>query len=269
MVKKSHGKNGASRGMLFPSTPPLERRRRKLVESKVDDAWQQPSDELYHSPGISSPHAYSYAHPLANPYAMTPYAYGSPAAHSPAPPIALPALALPAASFTQATALTVDGARRAMTAAIHEAKRNRWNVTIVVVDHSGLPLLLERLNGAAPVTVDIAMGKARTAALSGRDSGVFEHSVNGGAIAGSGWRRPRLALLSVPQLTLMEGALPITVNGICVGAVGVSGVRGDQDTQVARVGVAALSGEVTAASAASHAVAALAASGQQASAAYF
>lgn len=146
-------------------------------------------------------------------------------------------------------ALTVEGARRAMGGAIAEADRHGWPVTIVIVDHSGTPLLLER-RGAAPITVDLALGKARTAAHSGRESAVFEHSVNGDPMGGHPSRRPRIALLSAPML-IMEGALPILVGGSCIGAVGCAGVRSDQDAQVARAGVQALAGAVSAASAAS------------------
>ena len=171
---------------------------------------------------------------------------------------------LPPHDFTQVSALTIDGARRAMAAAVAEADRHSWLVTIAVVDHSGSPLLLER-RGAAPATVDLALGKARTAAMSGRDSAVFEHSVNGDPSGGQPSRRPRLALLSAPSLVLMEGALPILVGGVCVGAVGVSGVRSEQDAQVARVGVAALSGSATALSAASYTAASLATARQPSS----
>lgn len=119
-----------------------------------------------------------------------------------------------------------------MAAARAEAAHHGWAVTIVVADASGVPLLVQR-DGAAPMTVDIAMGKARTACMSGRETSVFEASVNGKDAS------PRLALLSTP-LTLMEGAVPILIDDVVAGAVGVSGVRSDQDAQVAKAGVAAL-----------------------------
>ena len=131
-----------------------------------------------------------------------------------------------AQSFAQVSALTFSGAEIAMAAARAEAARNGWAVTIVVADASGVPLLVQR-DGAAPMTVEIAMGKARTAAISGKETGIFESIVNGREAS------PRLALLSSP-LTLMEGAVPIIVEGAVAGAVGVSGVRSDQDAQVAR-----------------------------------
>lgn len=137
-----------------------------------------------------------------------------------------------APSFVTVSALTTTGAEKAMAAAKAEAEKNGWKVTIVIADASGTPLLLSR-DGASPMTVDIAMGKARTAAISGKESGVFESIVNGGEA------RPRLALLSAPLL-LMEGAVPILVDGVVAGSIGVSGVRSDQDAAVAKAGAAAL-----------------------------
>ena len=84
------------------------------------------------------------------------------------------------------------------------------------------------------MTVEIAMGKARTAAISGKETTAFEKVANGDEAT-----RPRLALLS-SALLLMEGGVPIIVDGVVVGAIGVSGVRSDQDAQVAKAGVTAL-----------------------------
>ena len=95
------------------------------------------------------------------------------------------------------------------------------------------------------MSVEIAIGKARTAVASGRDTSTFERAVDGGAPVGGdgghrGGRGPRLALLTAPQLVCMEGAVPILVDGVCVGAVSVAGIRPEQDTAVARAGVDAL-----------------------------
>lgn len=181
------------------------------------------------------------------------------------------ALADPAPSttpfFKPTVALTLAGAKHAMEAAAKEAEANGWAVTIVISDMSGTPLLLER-HGSSPMTVEIAMvscdeatpdrtslrllsvlllphllamvsiptfqGKARTAAISGKETARLEESANG-----SPEQRPRLALLSAPVL-LMEGGVPILYDGKCVGAIGVSGVRSDQDAQVAKAGIRAL-----------------------------
>ena len=121
-----------------------------------------------------------------------------------------------------------------MRAASAEAAANKWAVTIVIVDETGAPVLLER-KGAAAISAEIAMGKARTAALLGKETAVLEKAANGDSA-----KAARIALVSSP-LTLMEGGVPILVDGVCVGAVGVSGVRSDQDAQIAKKGVAALS----------------------------
>lgn len=117
-----------------------------------------------------------------------------------------------------------------LAAARGEAQRNGWAVAIAVVDDGGHPLALERLDGCAPIGAYIATEKARTSALGRRESKGYEDMVNGG----------RTAFLSAPLLTALEGGVPLLVDGQVVGAVGVSGVKADQDAQVARAGVAVL-----------------------------
>ncbi|UVL86319.1 heme-binding protein [Pseudomonas sp. B21-028] len=113
-----------------------------------------------------------------------------------------------------------------LSAARDEAISNQWAVAIVVVDDGGHPLALERLDGCAPIGAYIATEKARTSALGRRDSKGYEEMVNGG----------RQAFLSAPLLTSLEGGVPIIVDGQVIGAVGVSGVKAEQDAQVARAG---------------------------------
>lgn len=120
---------------------------------------------------------------------------------------------------------------RMLAAARSEAEKNQWAVTISVVDDGGHPLALERLDGCAPIGAYIASEKARSAALGRRETKGFEDMVNGG----------RTAFLSAPLVTSLEGGVPVIVDGQVVGAIGVSGVKADQDAQVAKAGVAALS----------------------------
>ncbi len=116
-------------------------------------------------------------------------------------------------------------------AAEAEALRNKWAVTIAIVDDGGHLLWLQRLDGAAPISSEIAPAKARTAALGRRESKVYEDMINAG----------RTAFLSAPTLHgMLEGAVPVMVQGQCVGAVGVSGVKSAEDAQIARAGIAAL-----------------------------
>jgi glc operon protein GlcG len=127
--------------------------------------------------------------------------------------------------------LTLDDARRIAAAAEAEAGRHGWAVTIAIVDDGGHLLWLQRLDGAAPVSAHIAPAKARTAALGRRESKGYEEMINAG----------RTAFLSAPALEgMLEGGMPALVDGHCVGAVGVSGVKSSEDAQIARAGLAAL-----------------------------
>lgn len=117
-----------------------------------------------------------------------------------------------------------------LAAARTEAQKNQWAVTIVIVDDGGHPLALERLDGCAPIGAYIATEKARTSALGRRESKGYEEMVNDG----------RHAFLSAPLLTSLEGGVPVIVDGQVIGAVGVSGVKAEQDAQVARAGAQCL-----------------------------
>lgn len=127
--------------------------------------------------------------------------------------------------------LGTDEVERILTAARIDAQRNHWAVTIAVVDDGGHPLGLLRLDGASPLSSHIATEKARTAALGRRESKAYEDMINNG----------RVSFLSVPVLhATLEGGVPVVAEGQVIGAVGVSGVKSDQDAQVARAGIAAL-----------------------------
>ena len=127
--------------------------------------------------------------------------------------------------------LSLDDVKRIAAAAEVEAHANAWNVTIAIVDDGGHLLWLQRLDGAAPVSAHIAPAKARTAALSRRESRIYEEIINQG----------RVSFLSVPEIDgMLEGGVPVMVDGHCVGAVGVSGVKSTEDAQIAKTGIAAL-----------------------------
>lgn len=116
-------------------------------------------------------------------------------------------------------------------AAESEALRNQWAVTISIVDDGGHLLWLQRLDGAPAVSAHIAPAKAHTAALGRRESKFYEDVVNGG----------RVSFLSAPAIAgLLEGGVPILRDGVCLGAVGVSGVKSSEDAQIAKAGIAAL-----------------------------
>lgn len=127
--------------------------------------------------------------------------------------------------------LEIADARRIATAAEVEAMRNEWAVSIAIVDDGGHLLWFQRMDGAATVSAHIAPAKAQTAAIGRRDSKVYEDIVNGG----------RYSFLSAPGLgALLEGGVPIIVDNQCIGAVGISGVKSNEDAQIARAGIAAL-----------------------------
>ena len=127
--------------------------------------------------------------------------------------------------------LALEDIKRIAAAAENEATTNGWAVTFAIVDDGGHLLWLQRLDGAAPISSHIAPAKARTAALGRRESRVYEEMINQG----------RTSFLSVPQIEgLLEGGVPILVDGHCLGAVGVSGVKSAEDAQIAKAGIAAL-----------------------------
>jgi len=128
-------------------------------------------------------------------------------------------------------ALTLDDVKKVAVAAEAEAKRNNWAVTIAIVDDGGHLLWLQRLDGAAPVSSYIGPEKARSAAMGRRETKVYEDMINQG----------RTAFLSAPHLQgMLEGGVPIVVDGQVIGAVGVSGVKSAEDAQIAKEGIAAL-----------------------------
>ena len=128
-------------------------------------------------------------------------------------------------------ALTLADIQAIAAAAEAEAKKNKWAVSIAIVDDGGHLLHFQRLDGAAPLTAVISQGKARASAFGRRPSKSFEDMIAGG----------RNAFLSVPtDAVFLEGAEPIIVDDIYIGAVGVSGVLSSQDAQIARAGIAAL-----------------------------
>lgn len=127
--------------------------------------------------------------------------------------------------------LTLEDIKKIAAAAEQEALSNGWKVVIAICDDGGHPLWLQRLDGAAPISSHIAPEKAKTAALGQRESKIYEEMINNG----------RFAFLRAPELKgVLEGGVPIVVDGHTVGAVGVSGVKAAQDAQIAKTGIAAL-----------------------------
>ncbi|MCV2420784.1 GlcG/HbpS family heme-binding protein [Paucibacter sp. DJ2R-2] len=127
--------------------------------------------------------------------------------------------------------LSLEDVKRMAAAAEAEALAHQWAVTIAIVDDGGHLLWLQRLDGAPAVSAQIAPAKAHTAALGRRESKVYEDIINQG----------RVSFLSAPGLSgLLEGGVPVLMDGHCIGAVGVSGVKSSEDAQIARAGIASL-----------------------------
>jgi glc operon protein GlcG len=126
--------------------------------------------------------------------------------------------------------LTLEDLRRMALAGEALALARGWAVSIAIVDDGGHLLWLQRLDGAAPISAQIAPAKARTAALGRRESKAYEEVINQG----------RVSFLSAPLDAMLEGGVPVLVDGQCIGAVGVSGVKSSEDAEVARAAIAAL-----------------------------
>jgi uncharacterized protein GlcG (DUF336 family) len=117
--------------------------------------------------------------------------------------------------------ITLDQAKKAMAAAEAKAKQNKWNVAISIVDSGGHAVMLQRLDGAQLASIRIAEGKARTAVEFRRPTKALEDVIAGGAAG--------LRYFTVRDVNLMEGGVPIVVDGKIVGGIGVSGVDSRND----------------------------------------
>ncbi|HVQ42646.1 MAG TPA: heme-binding protein [Vicinamibacterales bacterium] len=127
--------------------------------------------------------------------------------------------------------LTLDAARRMAVAAEAEAVKNGWLVSVAVVDDGGNLLLFHRMDNSKLVAIDIAIRKAKTAVFFQGETKALELEVTKGG---------RTSLLPIDDFMPLEGGLPIAVEGKIIGAIGVSGMAGDQDAQCAAAGLKAL-----------------------------
>jgi glc operon protein GlcG len=127
--------------------------------------------------------------------------------------------------------LTLEAARLAMAACEAEAARGGWKVVIAVVDEGGHPLMVHRLDGAQWSSINTAIGKARAAVAWKKPTRLLEESVNNG----------RFAFLSIAQgMAILQGGVPLEIDGQVIGAIGVSGVKASDDEVVALAGIHAL-----------------------------
>ena len=138
-----------------------------------------------------------------------------------------------AAEIAERKTLTLDGAQRAIHAAVAQAHKNHAGGVIAVVDDGGNLMALERVDGTFAAGANISIGKARTAALFQKPTKVFEEIIGKG----------RTAVVALNDFTPLQGGVPIIVDGQIVGAVGVSGAANQQqDEELAMTAAAAVSG---------------------------
>lgn len=147
--------------------------------------------------------------------------------------LAVLAMTIPAsAQLATKKSLTLAAAKTIAAAAEVEAKKNNWNVVISIVDDGANLLYLQRMDGTQIGSVDISQMKARTAIRMKRPTKVLEDIVLGG----------RNTMLKLPDVLPVEGGIPLTIDGVMIGAIGVSGVTSVQDGQIAAAGAKALEG---------------------------
>jgi len=128
--------------------------------------------------------------------------------------------------------IRLEQAEKVMNAALQEATKNNWMMAIAIVDTGGNLVLFTKMDNTQIGSIEVALGKAKTANNFKRPTKVFEDAVAGGGIG--------LRVLSLSNVTALEGGEPIIVNGKIIGAIGVSGAQATQDDQVAKAGLSAL-----------------------------
>jgi glc operon protein GlcG len=128
--------------------------------------------------------------------------------------------------------ISVDNAKKAAAAAVAEARKNTWAMAVAVTDPGGTLVYFEKMDGTQTGSVNVALGKARSAALYKRPTKVWQDIVSGG---GAGLR-----LLGLEGAVPIEGGIPLVMDGKIVGAIGLSGGSAQQDNQCATAGADAV-----------------------------
>lgn len=126
--------------------------------------------------------------------------------------------------------LNLEEAKRIVDAAEERALQDNWNVVIAILDGGGHLIYLRKMDGTQIGSVEVAQAKAKSAVFFKRPTKVFEDLVNAG----------NTRILSLPNAVAVEGGIPIFKDGVCIGAIGVSGVTSAQDAIIAEAGLKAL-----------------------------
>jgi glc operon protein GlcG len=130
------------------------------------------------------------------------------------------------------SAITLEQAKKVMAGAEAEAKKNNWPVVIAILDSGGQLVMLQRLDNTQWGSVEVAKDKARSAVAFRRPTKAFQDAIGQGGA--------NLRLLNLTGASMLEGGIPIVMDGKIVGAVGVSGVTSQQDAQIGQAGIDAL-----------------------------
>ena len=128
--------------------------------------------------------------------------------------------------------ITLEDAKKALAAGEGEARKNNWNVAIAILDAGGHLIAFQKMDDTQIGSVNISIGKAKTAVNFKRPTKAMEDIVAGG----------RMAFLAVEGILPIQGGLPVVIDGKVIGSVGVSGVQSSQDEQVAQAALNALQG---------------------------
>ena len=146
--------------------------------------------------------------------------------------LAFCALGMEAQMSNYGAPVTVDNAKKAAAAALAEAVKNHWNMAVAVVDPNGTLIYYEKMDNTQNGSADVAIDKARSAALYKRPTKALQDALASG---GAGIR-----VLALRGAVPVEGGVPIIMDGKIVGAIGVSGAQSDQDGQCATAGASVL-----------------------------
>lgn len=125
------------------------------------------------------------------------------------------------------TAVTIDQAKKIAAGAIEESRKNNWRMAVAIVDNHGFLKYYEMMDDTQTASAQIAVDKAKGAAMYRRPTKVFEDGIAKG----------RVAILALPGAMPIEGGVPIMVNGRVIGGIGVSGANSDQDAAAAMAGL--------------------------------
>ena len=125
-------------------------------------------------------------------------------------------------------AISLENAKKAAAPALAEAAKNNWRVAVAIVDQGGNLVYYEKMDNTQLGSANVAIDKARSAALFKRPTKAFQDVLTGG---GDGLR-----VLTLKGVVAVEGGIPLVMGGKIVGAIGVSGATSAQDAQCAKAG---------------------------------